>query len=231
MQRSPEARQIALAVTETQPAERARGARLPRSARRAQLLDAALDVFVANGYHAAAMDEIAERAGVSKPVLYQHFPGKLELYLALLDSSCDTVMDAVRQALASTDDNKERVAATMEAFYTYVSGDRAAFRLVFESDLTNEPSVRERVERVTNESASLIAEVIHDDTGLPAEASELLAASLVGMAQVSARYWVGNSDSTLDRESAVGLVSGLAWRGISGYPRSESPHTGGIGST
>ena len=60
--------------------------------------------------------EIAERAGVSKPVLYQHFPGKLELYLALLDSSCDTVMDAVRQALASTDDNKERVAATMEAF-------------------------------------------------------------------------------------------------------------------
>jgi len=231
MQRSPEARQIALAVTETQPAERARGARLPRSARRAQLLDAALDVFVANGYHAAAMDEIAERAGVSKPVLYQHFPGKLELYLALLDSSCDTVMDAVRQALASTDDNKERVAATMEAFYTYVSGDRAAFRLVFESDLTNEPAVRERVERVTNESASLIAEVIHDDTGLPAEASELLAASLVGMAQVSARYWVGNSDSTLDRESAVGLVSGLAWRGISGYPRSESPHTGGIGST
>src|SRR5262245_29492510 len=96
-------------VTETRPAERARGARLPRSARRAQLLDAALDVFVANGYHAAAMDEIAERAGVSKPVLYQHFPGKLELYLALLDSSCDTVMDAVRPALASTRDTKDSV--------------------------------------------------------------------------------------------------------------------------
>ena len=61
--------------------------RLPRPARRLQLLGAARDVFVANGYHAAAMDEIAERAGVSKPVLYQHFPGKLELYLALLDES------------------------------------------------------------------------------------------------------------------------------------------------
>jgi AcrR family transcriptional regulator len=68
-----------------------RGSRLPRKARRAQLLESALEVFVAQGYHAAAMDDIAERAGVSKPVLYQHFPGKLELYLALLDRAVDTV--------------------------------------------------------------------------------------------------------------------------------------------
>src|SRR5690606_28222636 len=120
-------------VAVTAPSEaRPRGTRLPRVARRRQLLAAAQQVFVERGYHAAAMDEIAERAGVSKPVLYQHFPGKLELYLALLDASCDTVMAAVRKALASTDDNKERVTATMEAFYTYVSGERAAFRLVFE---------------------------------------------------------------------------------------------------
>ena len=69
----------------SEPDLSARGLRLPRVARRAQLLQAAHDVFVANGYHAAAMDEIADRAGVSKPVLYQHFPGKLDLYLALLD--------------------------------------------------------------------------------------------------------------------------------------------------
>src|SRR5215472_14299817 len=73
-------------VTATSPT-RPRGTRLPRLARRRQLLDAAMEVFVARGYHAAAMDEIAERAGVSKPVLYQHFPGKQELYLALLDES------------------------------------------------------------------------------------------------------------------------------------------------
>ncbi len=60
-------------------------ARLPREERRAQLLIAAREVFVAQGYHTAGMDDIAERAGVSKPVLYQHFPGKMELYLALLD--------------------------------------------------------------------------------------------------------------------------------------------------
>ena len=130
---------------------------MPRRERRAQLLESALEVFVAQGYHAAAMDDIAERAGVSKPVLYQHFPGKLDLYLALLDASCDTIIDNCREALESTQDNKQRVAATMDAFYEYVAGDNGAFRLVFESDLTNEPAVREQVDRVTSECASMIA--------------------------------------------------------------------------
>jgi len=82
-----------------------RPVRLPRSARRKQLLAAAQQVFVAQGYHAAAMDDIAERAGVSKPVLYQHFPGKLELYLALLDTHCDALVDRVRKAMSGTEDN------------------------------------------------------------------------------------------------------------------------------
>src|SRR4051794_7876116 len=108
-----------------------KGVRLPRRARRAQLLSAALEVFVAQGYHAAAMDDIAERAGVSKPVLYQHFPGKLDLYLALLDSSCDMIIANTRAALESTQDNRQRVEATMTVFYDYVASDTGAFRLVF----------------------------------------------------------------------------------------------------
>jgi AcrR family transcriptional regulator len=201
-------------------AQKPRGGRLPRRERRVQLLDSALEVFVAQGYHAAAMDDIAERAGVSKPVLYQHFPGKLELYLALLDAACDQVIANCRQALAATHDNKTRVAAAMAAFYAYVAGERGAFRLVFESDLTSEPAVREHVERVTTECAAMIADVIHDDTGLPSEQSRLLAVSLVGMAQVSARFWVSES-SGIAQDEAVGLVSGLAWRGIRGYPLTD----------
>src|SRR6478752_1898970 len=193
---------------------------MPRRERRAQLMSSALEVFVAQGYHAAAMDDIADRAGVSKPVLYQHFPGKLDLYLALLDASCDQIIDNCREALASTQDNKQRVAATMDAFFEYVSADTGAFRLVFESDLTNEPAVREQVERVTSECSAMIADVIADDTGLPADAARLLAVSLVGMAQVSARYWL--SDPGRIRESdAAALVAGLAWRGIRGFPLTD----------
>ena len=196
---------------------------MPRNARRAQLLDSALEVFVAQGYHAAAMDDIAERAGVSKPVLYQHFPGKLELYLALLDQSCDTIIDACREALESTEDNKQRVAATMHVFYDYVANAHGAFRLVFESDLTNEPAVRERVDRVTRECAESITKVIHEDTGLPDEQARLLSVSLVGMAQVSARFWL-DTEGEIPQEEAATLVAGLAWRGIRGFPRTDDQH-------
>jgi AcrR family transcriptional regulator len=166
------------------------------------------------------MDDIAERAGVSKPVLYQHFPGKLDLYLALLDTACDQVVEAVREALASTTVNKERVAATTEAFYRYVADAGGAFRLVFESDLTNEPSVRERVDRVTVQCADAIAEVIAEDTGFAKEASQLLAVALVGMSQVSARFWL-DADADLPQQKAVELISSLAWRGIRGFPVQE----------
>jgi AcrR family transcriptional regulator len=193
---------------------------MPRNARRAQLLESALEVFVAQGYHAAAMDDIAERAGVSKPVLYQHFPGKLELYLALLDQSCDTIVEACRAALLATDDNKQRVAATMDVFYDYVASAQGAFRLVFESDLTNEPAVRDRVDRVTRECAEAITAVIHEDTGLPDEQSRLLAVSLVGMAQVSARFWL-DAGGEIEQRDAATLVAGLAWRGIRGFPLTD----------
>lgn len=198
-----------------------RGSRLPRLARRAQLLEAAQEVFVANGYHAAAMDDIADRAGVSKPVLYQHFPGKLDLYLALLDTSCEAIVRATEAALRSTEDNKQRVAATMHAFYEYVANAQGAFRLVFESDLTNEPAVRERVDRVTHECAELISEVISADAGLSREQSMVLAVSLVGMAQVSARYWLATENPALTQSQAADLIAGLAWRGIRGFPRTD----------
>ncbi|WP_354642216.1 TetR/AcrR family transcriptional regulator [Kitasatospora camelliae] len=208
------------AIQEAQ--ERPRGARLPRSARREQLLGAAQEVFVAQGYHSAAMDDIADRAGVSKPVLYQHFPGKLELYLALLDKHCDALVDATRDALSATTDNKQRVAATMEAYFHYVSSESGAFRLVFESDLTNEPAVRERVERASDLSATLVSKVIAEDTDLPEAEAKLLAAGVCGLAQITARYWLSQGRD-IPRDEAVRLVASLAWRGLKGFPMHPAP--------
>jgi AcrR family transcriptional regulator len=195
-----------------------RGTRLPRSARRVQLLDAAREVFVSQGYHAAAMDDIAERAGVSKPVLYQHFPGKFELYLALLDEGSERLVETVREALESTSDNKLRVNATIAAYYDFVDGNGGAFRLVFESDLTSQDQVRERVDSTNRRCADLVTKVIAEDAGLSAHESHLLAVGLIGLAQVSARSWL-DADAPVDKETAVRLLSGLAWRGIGGFPR------------
>jgi AcrR family transcriptional regulator len=190
---------------------------MPRPARRLQLLGAARDVFVAQGYHAAAMDEIAERAGVSKPVLYQHFPGKLELYLALLDESADELVRVVSDALSSTSDNRERVPATFKAFYDYVAGKGQAFRLVFESDLGNEPAVRARLDRAMFECAGKISRFISEDAGVSSEEAHLLGMALVGMAQVTARYWL-STNQAIPKDRAEQLIARLAWRGISSWP-------------
>ena len=161
-------------------AQTARPTRLPRSARRKQLLAAAQQIFVAQGYHAAAMDDIAERAGVSKPVLYQHFPGKLELYLALLDTHCDAIIAKVRDAMLATSDNKERVKGAVQAYFDFVDHESEAFRLVFESDLRNDPQVRQRVERVEQGCIAAVTDTIISDTDLSSDQAELLASGLVG---------------------------------------------------
>jgi AcrR family transcriptional regulator len=194
-----------------------RGQRMARPARRKQLLGAAQEIFVAQGYHAAAMDDIAERAGVSKPVLYQHFPGKLELYLALLEQHAAALVKRVRDALQTTTDNRQRVAASVAAYFDFVDGDGEGFRLVFESDLRNDPAVRERVERMTQECVDAITETIAHDTGFRAEEAQLLSVGLTGMAEIGARWWLSSEDR-LAKERAVELLVGLAWRGISGAP-------------
>jgi AcrR family transcriptional regulator len=196
---------------------------MPRDQRRAQLLDAANDVFTTKGYHAAAMDDIAEAAGVSKPVLYQHFGSKLDLYLDLLDISCDRLVEVVEEALATHDKNADRVVATMDAFYEFVSSASGEFRFVFESDLTGDGEVQKRLWRVNNEIADAIAAVISEDTALPPEQAKLLGISLVGIAQVSARYWVSAGPDKVALEDAKQLVSSLAWRGIRGFPRIDHP--------
>ncbi len=197
----------------------ARSPRMPRSERRAQLLDAAQAVFVQSGYHAAAMDEIAERAGVSKPVLYQHFPGKLDLYLALLDTHCDTLEQLVRRALEPTDgDNEVRVQATVAAYFAFVTQEGAAFRMVFESDLTSVPQVRARLDAVELACAEAIAEVIAEDTGADEERALLLGSALAGMAQVSARHWLAQ-DGDLPEAEAARTISTLAWRGLGSFPK------------
>jgi hypothetical protein len=94
---------------------------------------------------------------------------------------------------------------------------------VFESDLRNEPRVRERVERSLQISIDALADTIARDTGLERSEAELLSCGLAGLAEVSARWWLASDGpeprSRVDKARAVELLSSLPWRGISGYPR------------
>jgi AcrR family transcriptional regulator len=192
--------------------------RMPRTARRAQLLDVAQEVFVAEGYHATLMDDIAERAGVSKPVLYQHFASKLDLYLALLERSAADLVRLVREALEATTDNRQRVRNSISAYFDFVGSDGSAYRLVFETDLRGEPAVRDLVERARDECAEAIAETIAADTGVKPDEARLLSVGLAGLAEISARWWL-SSGGAVAKERAVDLLVALAWKGLAGGPR------------
>lgn len=202
----------------TTPNRGVRTQRMPREARRRQLLQAAHQVFVAHGFHGASMDEIADVAEVSKPVLYQHFPGKRELYIALLDEHMDEFSTLLQTAMDSTSDNKLRVSATIHAYYEYIARDSQAFRLIFESDVLNDEVISERIEAFNAKFALGIAEIIAEDTKLPPAQALLMGRAMAGMAQVSARYWVDLSEE-VSMEEASKLVSRLAWRGIGRFPK------------
>ncbi|MFT3661411.1 MAG: TetR/AcrR family transcriptional regulator [Gordonia sp. (in: high G+C Gram-positive bacteria)] len=191
--------------------------RLPRSARRRQLLDAASEIFVERGYHSAGMDEIAAAAGVSKPVLYQHFPSKLDLYIAVVDNHAEKLVSDVNRALLTTTDNRQRVRAAVGAFFDFIDEDNSGYRLIFSSD-AKDPAVIRRVEGATEACVDAVYGLVMTDSGLDPYRSRMLAAGLVGASQVNARYWL-EANRPIAKAEAVETTVALLWSGLSGVPR------------
>lgn len=198
--------------------------RLPRGERRAQLLGAALEAFSEGGYHQTLMDDIAERAGVSKPVLYQHFDSKLDLYLAIARRVADEVLTTLTSALASTDDNAERISACVGTFFDFVDRPGSGFPLLFASDMGQEPAVAALLERTRQACGEAVAAEVAAQTGLSREEAVLVGMSLVGVAQTAAMHWYGVRDG-LPKDSATAVVEALAWRGLVGLPVQGAPGT------
>ena len=194
-----------------------RSGRLPRGERREQLIEAASDVFVDRGYHAAGMDEIAERAGVSKPVLYQHFSSKLELYLAVLAQHVDIMVSSVRQALRTTTDNRQRLRAAVQAFFDFIEHDSQGYRLIFQNDYVAEPQVAAQVKVATDACTDAVFDLISRDSGLEAHRARMIAVGLVAISVDCARYWL-DSDRPISKEDAVEGTVHFAWGGLSHVP-------------
>lgn len=198
-----------------------RGNRMPRDERRGQLLIAASEVFVDRGYHAAGMDEIADRAGVSKPVLYQHFTSKVELYLAVLQRHVDNLVSGVRQALRTTTDNRQRVRAAVQAFFDFIEHDGQGYRLIFENDYVTEPQVAAQVKVATESCTDAVFDLISHDSGLEPHRARMIAVGLVSISVDSARYWL-NNDRPIDKDDAVEGTVQFIWGGLSHVPMTRS---------
>jgi AcrR family transcriptional regulator len=185
--------------------------RLPATARREQILDVALEVMGRAGYHGASMNDIAEAAGVTKPVLYQHFDSKRELYLALLDEVGNRLLSAIVTGTADAPDGKSQTERGFQAYFRWVADDHDAFMLLFAGGARRDDEFNEAVRRITDHAASAIAPLIAVD--IDQEERRTIAHALVGLAEGASRRLVERGDD-FDPDAVARAVSRLAWAGL-----------------
>ncbi|HEX2069980.1 MAG TPA: TetR/AcrR family transcriptional regulator [Actinomycetota bacterium] len=188
--------------------------RMRGSERRAQLLNVARRVFGKSGFHSVSMEEVANEAGVTKPILYDHFPSKKELYLALLDADLSVLHEKVRQALNSPIGNRERIRASFQAYFDFVQEEADGFRLLMQETVGAEREFRNRVEQVREQILSEVADlIVRESKGkLQREHAETVALALIGMGETVAQRQLGRSRQV--RQEALEVLVRLAWRGI-----------------
>lgn len=182
--------------------------------RRAQLLEVARRVFGNSGFHAVSMEAVAKEAGVTKPILYDHFPSKKELYLALIDADLAILHQEVRAALDSPIGNRERIRASFRAYFDFVDEHAEGFRLLMQETVGAEEVFRDRVAEVRDQILAEVAElIVRESKGLlDREHSEIVALALIGMVETVAQRDPGGPAEK--RHEAVDVLVRLAWRGI-----------------
>ena len=193
----------------------------PALDRRSQLLLAATDVFTEKGYNNSSMDDIARAANVSKPILYQHFSSKRDLYLGLLDQSVDLWVTDITAAIESQTDNYERLRAALTLYFDRHDEADRGYRMLFEADVTQDPDVRARVEDVTSQVSRVVGTEIVKQTSMSVGEANIIAAGLSGMAHSAAWRWT-KLGRPVSKEKAVELVLELGWLGLVNVDRENT---------
>ena len=164
------------------------GRRLSGGERRHQLFGTALRLFAERGYESTTMDEIADAAGVTKPLLYQHFSSKRALYLELLDSIAGELLAEIDAATAAAPGPREQVAGGFAAYFRMLVTHETAFRLLYARSSAAGPELGSALRKVEDAIAEAIDPLIA--AGLDPDHRRFLAYAVVGMAEGASRHWL-----------------------------------------
>jgi AcrR family transcriptional regulator len=164
------------------------GRRLTANARRRQLFEVALSLFAEHGYASTTMDDIAEAAGVTKPLVYQHFESKRALYLELMDVFSKELVTGIVKATAEAEGPRQQVELGFAAYFELMVANERAFRLLYGRDAPDDPELGAALRRVEETIAQAIDPLI--DAGLDPAHRLLLAHAVVGMAEGASRHWL-----------------------------------------
>ena len=190
--------------------------RLPAAQRRRQLLDVATPAFASKGFHATSMEEIAESAGVTKPVLYRHFASKRQLYLELLDDVGNRLLEVITTATADAGQPRRQVEAGFTAYFRFMADHEGAFRLLFGSGARRDEEFGDAVRRIEAGLADALAALIEAD--IDAGHRRVLAHAIIGLAEGVCRLSVGE-ERELDPERLARQVADFCYAGLRGIHR------------
>lgn len=192
--------------------------RLTAEARRELIEQAASELFAEHGYAGASIDQIARRAGVTAPVVYDHFPSKRELHRHLLERHFAELRALWREHLAGEESPEQRIPRAIDAWFAYVQEHPYAWRMLFR-DTTGEPEVRAAHEQVIAASQAAImplfvrerggaAADLTDDAAAIEMAWEVMRAAMQGLAI----WWYEHRD--VPRERVVATAMNALWIGF-----------------
>ncbi len=168
-------------------------------------------MFGRAGFHGASMNDVADAAGVTKPVLYQHFDSKRELYRALLEEVGNRLLSAIAKATADAPDGRSQTQRGFQAYFRWVAEDHDEFKLLYGGGTRRDDEFRSAIRHVTAEAADAIAPLIAVD--IDPEHRRTIAHALVGLAEGASRRLVERGEN-FDPDEVARQVSDLAWAGL-----------------
>ncbi len=195
--------------------------RLPGRQRREQLFDIALELFSTKGYIQTSIDDIATRAGVTKPVFYQHFFSKKALYKELLEHVGSQLMSEITKAVAQAQGPRGQVESGFYAYFRYISEHENAYYLLFGQGGRREDEFSRVARRIERTLAEAVAVLI--DAAISREHQLLLAYGIVGLAESTTRHWLTSRRDTsegaavpADPDVLARWIAEIAWGGLRG---------------
>src|SRR4051812_19704694 len=201
------------AAAETKPPRK----RLSAEDRRAAILDAAQEVFALRGYHGSSIDEIAQAAGISKALIYEHFPSKKDLHVSLLDMHVQELFDRLAASAATGEPGDGRLRNGLDAFLGWVEEQRDAFRMAFRDAADRE--VADVVRRVQRQATAAVAALMATEPMVPAASEEarergirMIAQQLSGGMQALALWWDDNPE--VPRSVVLDSAMDFCWLGL-----------------
>ena len=171
--------------------------RLPAQERRKIILEAASRTFVELGYQRALMDNIARRSGVTKPIIYRHFPSKLDLLLAILEEHANELTRMITRPLEEYSGWEEEVEKDVRGLFEFVEKYEMGYRLTFEGEVAQEPEVIDRLQAIRSSIVRNVAKNVRQGTEpdrLSERDVETIAVIIVGMVETTSIYWLKHRD-------------------------------------